>query len=625
MRALVLEPVLEFEFEFGFEANFEVDLEGEAGFEGEAESEDLLGVGISSDRRAQCPRRDRQTNKNMLRNELEEVEDKFDRVSIRKRARNVSFVGSRRHCTPRIGSDAVVSRSPGTLGSHHKAVSFSLNDRGSVDLRKCLLDDQADEVEGLLECSPGERFGSLRLTPLMIAARAGELSIVETLLDRGASPMDSDARGFDALMYAVRDGHALVAHLLLRAIKYAVSRSGETGYSFFNKHGLTHMLYAATNGRTNCVDILRRNGSRVDLPDATGFTPLMAACQNGHLETAKRLLDYGAKINRRDRVGMTALAWAVREGSAVCTELLLRHGADVELADKRRRPPLFWAVMEGHSAIGERLLQAGATVCDTVRYAVLHSHQVASQARHESRGRAHHPQQLQQQQQQQLHEQQQQQQQQQQLHEQQHQHQQNNDQDFQHQQNNEHELVRGAHQQHPNEQRTGQGIVAGACTGSQAQLDADALHLKQRIQQQDKEMLQGQQQEDQVDQLDASLNSFDTIFEADEDSGNDDTRAEDSESDEFSSDQSPDHMSMSRLELPRTGLPLAPRHAQQPRQQHRQPDDEDDGENDADDDEDHDDGAVFDLDDDDDIMTMTRHIPPSSSMPAALPSVIPTL
>mmetsp|Transcript_14126 Transcript_14126/g.27427 ORF Transcript_14126/g.27427 Transcript_14126/m.27427 type:complete len:498 (-) Transcript_14126:123-1616(-) len=497
----------------------------------------------------------------MLRNELEEVEDKFEQVSLRKRSRHVSFVStSRRHCAPKLSAGA--ARSPGTL-LPHKAVSFSLTDRGALDMRKKRFDDEADEVEGLLECLPTARFGTLELTPLMIAARAGDLGTVEALLERGANPMDSDCRGFDALMYAVRDGHAIVAHLLLKAIKRAVSRSGETGYSFLNAHGLTHMLYAATNGHTDCVDILRRNGSRVDLPDASGFTPLMAACQNGHYATAELLLNFGAKVDRPDRQGMTALAWAVREGSTACIELLIRFGADIQQSDKKGRSPLFWAVFQGHTEIGEYLLQAGAQVTDLVRYTVLRSHvsQIKRQSKQESRGRACHPGAMKTAQSQQDDE---------------------KDLDPEASPEMESESPNTLHNQghHPQSYPTAaylghhqhQSMSVNASTGG-APMSQDTMPAP--------------------NDFDDSLNSFDTVFEADEDS--DDIQGDDAASDDFASDQSPDQMHMTRLELPRDQLELQ--------------DDE------LDDD-------VFDLDED---MQMPNQAPPSSSMPTTLPSIIPTL
>jgi len=216
--------------------------------------------------------------------------------------------------------------------------------------------------------------GALGLTPLILAARAGDAKRTAQLIERGVDLGECDRNGFDALMYAVRDGHVCVASLILARLKREVEESGNTTYSFKNKYGLSHILYAALNGHTDCVILMRRYGSKVNVCDERGVTPLMAAAQNGHPGTVHALVKLGASINAQDRKGLTALARAVKAGSFACVRMLVRLGADVNLASKNNQSPLLWAVLGSQTEIGELLLTAGARVCNVVRVAVLKTH-----------------------------------------------------------------------------------------------------------------------------------------------------------------------------------------------------------------------------------------------------------
>jgi len=234
-------------------------------------------------------------SKRVRRASLQDVQEAFGCVSLRKRERELRLVA---------GSDRCQSIPKST----RKAVSFD-NERDMSCLRRRLQseDPQASGVydwEYSGSSDPFGRFNSLQMTRLMMAAREGNLEMIEKLLKNGADPMVQDSRDFDALMYAVRDGHALAVHLLLKAIKAHVTRNGSGNFSFSNPHGLNHMLYAALNGHVSCVEVLRRFGAQLDVPDTTGFTPIMAAVQNGHIETVFKLIELGADVNRADRKGV---------------------------------------------------------------------------------------------------------------------------------------------------------------------------------------------------------------------------------------------------------------------------------------------------------------------------------
>ncbi len=177
-------------------------------------------------------------------------------------------------------------------------------------------------------------------TPLMIAARVGDLESVKALLDRGAT-VDTKDPTFrqTALMVAVRSDHADVVRLLVErgAGVNARTRQGETppwvlpnsvpgfghgigivrgglperGSRYFIPGGLTPLLYAARDGRTEIARTLVAAKADVNQTDPNGITPLLMAISNNHMDTARFLIESGGDINASDWYGRTPLWTAV--------------------------------------------------------------------------------------------------------------------------------------------------------------------------------------------------------------------------------------------------------------------------------------------------------------------------
>lgn len=133
-------------------------------------------------------------------------------------------------------------------------------------------------------------------TPLMVAAYAGQLSMVQKLLASGSKVDSTDASGITPLMLATFAGEEDMVRLLLAA------------------------------------------GAAVDQRDAQGRTALMVAAYRGDAPVARRLLSAGSAVAAASREGVTAGQLAVHGGHEELVELLHAAGTQrlVEAADATR-------------------------------------------------------------------------------------------------------------------------------------------------------------------------------------------------------------------------------------------------------------------------------------------------
>lgn len=153
-----------------------------------------------------------------------------------------------------------------------------------------------DDAAGIATAAARGVFLEVRdgqgMTALHLAARAGAVHAVRTLLGAGARPDPVDADGRTPLLWAVQLGQVAVAEALLTA------------------------------------------DADVTAADANGRTALHLAAERGDAASVRRLLEAGAEVDRPDAHGWRALHFAAGSGSAAAVEALLAAHAD-----PRRRLP----------------------------------------------------------------------------------------------------------------------------------------------------------------------------------------------------------------------------------------------------------------------------------------------
>lgn len=214
----------------------------------------------------------------------------------------------------------------------------------------------------------------------MLAAREGDLPIVEALIAAGA---DVNAwcpkYSWEEMLRAVKRGIAEGASAPLEAGADAQHRTADGWTALLlaaeGKHqeavsaliaagadvdvarrdGTTALLLAAQAGDLVSARALVMAGAQVDTRTWEGHSPLLAARLDGHLELARLLEERGAQLGIDDRLFVAA-----HEGNLAKVCQALSDGANVNAVRRGLRTPLMHAAAGGFSEIVTELLAAGA-------------------------------------------------------------------------------------------------------------------------------------------------------------------------------------------------------------------------------------------------------------------------
>ncbi|XP_046143166.1 protein TANC2 isoform X3 [Osmia bicornis bicornis] len=201
-------------------------------------------------------------------------------------------------------------------------------------------------------------------TALTIAAANGSTATVSALLARGASPIAVNAKGLSALMLAAREGHWGTAERLLQGtLSTSTDSLLDDAVSLLDQRdpvGRTALMFAASEGHTNLIELFLDKGSVLESKDKEGLTALCWACVRGRLAAAQNLIDHGADVNSNDNTGRTPLDLAAFQGNPKLVQLLLEKGAAVEHVDLHGMRPLDRAIGCRNIPVVQCFLRRGA-------------------------------------------------------------------------------------------------------------------------------------------------------------------------------------------------------------------------------------------------------------------------
>lgn len=248
--------------------------------------------------------------------------------------------------------------------------------KGSLENVKQLILSGAD-VNGL------DKNGE---SPLLAAARKGDIEFVKFLLQNHANP-NQTTKGSTPLIWTTVYQQAEIAQLLVNSgvhinqsdqdgncpLKIAVQINNIALTRLFlnagadthtiDKQGLTPHMRALAKASPKIIELFIEKHPDVNAFHHNGNPSLIFACLNNHLECAQLLIDKGADINRANAItGDTPLMTAVQGGDLELVKLLISKGADVNQANTMGVAPLLVAAVEGKLDITKLLISKGADV-----------------------------------------------------------------------------------------------------------------------------------------------------------------------------------------------------------------------------------------------------------------------
>lgn len=158
------------------------------------------------------------------------------------------------------------------------------------------------------------------ISPLYIAARRGDVEIVEILIASGADLDATDPSGRTALVAALtRRNHDVVRTLIAAGADVNLAeRSPGRG---------PLMLVIDEAPSSLSMTLLLEAGADINQPDGRGETPLAAAAFMGETEAAAVLIANGADVNVTNLQGVAPIEWARQRGNDEIVEMLIAAGA----------------------------------------------------------------------------------------------------------------------------------------------------------------------------------------------------------------------------------------------------------------------------------------------------------
>jgi ankyrin repeat protein len=216
-------------------------------------------------------------------------------------------------------------------------------------------------------------------TPLMLAARTGQLEVVRLLVQAGAKLDLQNDQGKTALILSMeKGGSPELTKLLVRsgadinirdddgktALDYDYYRSSTYALLGGVKASADIFALAKGAGAATLRHVLVNSGVDVNAADKYRQTLLVyAADANPRPEMVDMLVNLGASVNARADHGWTPLLYAARDNPNPEVVLeLLREGAGLELANARGMTAVMVAAAAGRLDMMRALVKAGADI-----------------------------------------------------------------------------------------------------------------------------------------------------------------------------------------------------------------------------------------------------------------------
>ncbi|KID66164.1 ankyrin 2,3/unc44, partial [Metarhizium brunneum ARSEF 3297] len=271
-------------------------------------------------------------------------------------------------------SNLLIKNLQGRSALHHAAAS------GEPDVVQELLRASSDANDIRIYTNAKDKSGS---TPLHLAAVAGNVEVMDILLDEMADITQVDGSGHDVLYLASRHGHANVVTFLIQESRKGIE--GDDGDTFhfggdifqFVQEMLSYFphnlpvaeetdIAVEIGPRENCAMVLANLTSLANqwTPSQYGIT-LHLAAKGGIVSVVDQVLLKGQDPNYMDTMEKTALMYAAESGCSRVVERLLRvPNIDQDCQDTFGYSAISYAAESGHLEVVKMLASGRKSAID---------------------------------------------------------------------------------------------------------------------------------------------------------------------------------------------------------------------------------------------------------------------
>ncbi|KAJ1170448.1 hypothetical protein NDU88_002325 [Pleurodeles waltl] len=213
---------------------------------------------------------------------------------------------------------------------------------------------------------------------LHMAALKDESSLVNLLLQNGATVDEKDDKKKTALAYAVSQGFEKTVKVLMEAgasidsdlIELAFNSNNQSIFALLLQYSrglspdtLVSALFKAVQMNLHgIVAALADKGTNVNAKNDIQYTPLLLAAELGKTESASVLIEKGCDLDARTPNSNTVLHLAVQAGNVLLVKMLLQKKIDANIGGLGDQTPLHVAAFHNKAELVDVLVSAGSKI-----------------------------------------------------------------------------------------------------------------------------------------------------------------------------------------------------------------------------------------------------------------------
>lgn len=220
--------------------------------------------------------------------------------------------------------------------------------QANLEARRDRPQSSSEELAATKKRLAGGADPTKELTDAVIGNDPGR---VDYLLEQGADPNKVAELDYNALQWAVREGHVEIARFLLEHGAQVDLR---------DRDGWSPLMFAVWRNNPDMVRLLIDKHANIDEYSSNGWNPLAVAITYGDLDRVRQLVETGVNVNAANESGYTPIMFATAKSADGVLDLLILHKADVRAANKAGITSLMLAAAQNNDGAAKRLLAAGA-------------------------------------------------------------------------------------------------------------------------------------------------------------------------------------------------------------------------------------------------------------------------